>query len=213
MIFVGDVHGKFNRFFDIVDSTNDDVVQLGDFGLGFNFAVDKRIASQMKQRENVTFIRGNHDNVDVCRQTPGFLGDGLYFKEHDLFAIGGAWSIDKEYRKPNVDWWETEELEDEEFQKAFDVYMQTKPRIMLTHDCPKAVSKRMFFDSGLLASHFNYPSHMLQQYENRTASWLDKFFKYHQPELWFFGHWHIDSEMVMEGTQFRCLAELSTFSL
>ena len=57
---------------------------------------------------NHKFIRGNHDDPQACREHPYWIKDGLI--ENDIMYIGGAWSIDREYRTEGVSWWRDEEL-------------------------------------------------------------------------------------------------------
>jgi len=35
----------------------------------------------------------------------------------------------------------------------------------------------------------------------------------HKPDLWIFGHFHNSWTQTIQGTEFRCLAELETFNL
>lgn len=186
--FVGDVHGKFNRFNKILGS-NDFVVQVGDLGIGFN--------NHNILEANFNFIHGNHDNPDLCEELPQFLGRfGMY--DNQTMFLSGGFSIDKAYRTPGVDWWHNEQLSTSEFMEAFDLYVSKKPKIMVTHDCPLTLYAE-------LVSHHIEP--------NNTATNLDVFFNAHQPKFWIFGHHHKTKKIEMDGTIFICLAELETVTL
>jgi hypothetical protein len=65
---------------------------------------------------------------------------------------------------------------------------------MVTHDCP------MFFYSTGLKKQIIIPS--------VTAQALDSAFEKHQPELWIFGHHHVNVDVTIKGTRFICLNEL-----
>jgi hypothetical protein len=44
---------------------------------------------------------------------------------------------------------------------------------------------------------------------SRTAKALEAMFATHQPEAWYFGHYHINRTIVSGPTTFHCLNELS----
>ena len=83
---------------------------------------------------------------------------------------------------------------------ALALYERTKPRIVLTHDCPLEVTKEMG----------------LRVIPSRTSQLLSAMFAIHQPSMWLFGHYHnnleIDrcrSKAKSLGAHFRCLGVLS----
>jgi hypothetical protein len=205
---IGDIHGKWLQYQNVISNPNDACstsIQIGDFGWGFGQRqeyVDQTL--NFMNSGNHRFIRGNHDNPEVCRTIPGYIEDGTV--EGDTMFIGGAWSIDNPnagpgwYRRSEgYDWWPDEQCNDEQFEKFIDTYSKVKPKIMVTHDCPKSVSAQLF-DIGTL--HKPY-------YPNRTAEAFQIMFEIHQPERWYFGHWHIDAEMMINGTMFQCISELN----
>jgi hypothetical protein len=57
----------------------------------------------------------------------------------------------------------------------------------------------MFWGSGFLTG---------PVYPNRTGSWFDRFFAVHQPEEWYFGHWHKTMTHKEGKTKFQCIGEL-----
>lgn len=204
---IGDIHGMFNDYqtYSIGDFAGP-TIQVGDFGIGFG--------QSDYWHENVNafhtagghrFIRGNHDNPTVCREEMvGCINDGNI--ENDVMFIGGAWSIDNPVAPPGwyrrtagVDWWFDEECSDERFEQMFEVYDFYRPRIMITHDCPASISYDMFWRTGFLTG---------PTYPNRTSAWFDRFYEQHQPEFWFFGHWHKTMAYQKGATTFVCLGEL-----
>ena len=151
------------------------------------------------------FIRGNHDNPTVCReQMVGCINDGNI--EDDVMFIGGAWSIDNPVAPPGwfrrtagVDWWFDEECSEQRFERMFEAYTFWRPRVMITHDCPASISYKMFWGSGLLKG---------PTYPNRTSAWFDRFLDAHEPEAWYFGHWHHTLAYKHGATMFQCIGEL-----
>ena len=158
------------------------------------------------QQHNVNEAKeGNHDNPYMCKQDMvGYISDGTV--EGDVMFIGGAWSIDNPVAPPGwyrrtaeIDWWFDEECSDEQFEQFYETYKQIKPRVMITHDCPASVSYKMFWGSGFIQG---------PVYPNRTSEWFDRFFAAHQPDEWYFGHWHKTMAFKDGRTMFQCVGEL-----
>lgn len=198
MIFIGDVHGKFSRYRDII-RRYPETVQVGDMGIGFRHNDGASMANpphDSMEKGNHRFVRGNHDNPQACRNHPFWIPDGHF--DGDMMFVGGAWSIDHAYRTPGLTWWEDEQLSFAELFSVHDRYMETKPRVMVTHTAPYSVPPRMgkpFFP--------NTDTRMEQAFESMLVE--------HQPELWVFGHWHVSFDEIINGTRFVCLNELEVF--
>jgi hypothetical protein len=185
--FVGDVHAKYSAFAKILDQSVYPVVQVGDFGFGFE-PVPESIDNHST---NWHFIRGNHDSPQLAKNNHHFIGDYVLF--NGLFVVSGAHSIDYHSRIQGVSWWPDEELSYYDGLKALDIYTQLKPRIVVSHDCPYVIQKHLWSRSDV---------------KSVTAQLLTEMFAVHQPDLWLFGHYH-QSMMILEGhTLFRCLGEL-----
>lgn len=186
MRYIGDVHGKVDRYLPLTYGV--DSIQVGDMGVGFR---DIPTLSPTNR-----FIRGNHDNPEECRSHPNWIKDGTV--EDDTMFIGGAWSIDQAYRIEGVSWWRDEELSIADFDHMINVALISRPRVMITHDCPKSVVVPLFRREPI---------------KTRTQQALDVILTACKPELWIFGHWHEDQDMVIDGTRFICLGELSYVDL
>lgn len=207
---IGDVHGKYRQYREIIRDKRD-TIQLGDMGVGF-----KKISAAPDAWEwlpnppydamfagNHRFIRGNHDNPQVCARHNQWIPDGTV--ENDVMFIGGGLSIDKHLRLEGYSWWPDEELSQAEWEPVVDKYLAVKPRIMLTHECPEQAAAHLF---GVLTSQgykLEWPSITRQAFQ---AMWDG-----HEPELWVFGHWHQSKDAKMRGTRFVCLNELETMEI
>lgn len=197
--FIGDVHGKYSQYKRILKGSPPSI-QVGDMGVGF-----RRMSSgdfyanpphrYMSEGEHL-FIRGNHDNPGECRKHSQWIEDGTY--RDGMMFIGGAMSIDREWRVENFSWWADEELSMAELNELVDKYILLKPRVMVTHDCPEEVATEVARASGV--NKLDYPSRTRQAFQSMWSS--------HSPELWIFGHWHHSFDHVLNGTRFICLAEL-----
>ena len=156
--------------------------------------------NEAHQIGNHRFIRGNHDDPGRCRKEMcGWIPDGTV--ENGVMFIGGAYSIDSQWRTEGEDWWRDEECDWGQFYDFMDIYEKEKPRVMITHDCPTEISYRMFVSKSksVLGN---------TMITTRTGQALQSMFEMHQPEHWFFGHWHHTDSCVVNGTKFQCLAEL-----
>lgn len=202
---IGDVHGYKQELTALLRATPEHVtstIQVGDMGVGFgqsdywHESLDDALKSA-----NARFIRGNHDNPAVCKTLSSYITDGRV-EGHSMF-IGGAWSIDWAWRTAGVNWWSDEECSIEQFNQLLDVYSVVRPRVMFTHDCPTSAAIEMFQKRGLLLGGYG-----AKLERTRTASALQAMYEIHQPDFWWFGHWHHTTSMKLGNTRFHCLGEL-----
>lgn len=231
MIFIGDVHGKTNELTHRLlgpEFYNKRAFQLGDMGIGF-----RGVKLREFPRKYFLWIRGNHDRPDWCREHPNYAGDFGYLEEEKLFFLGGAWSIDKEWRVPGESWWEDEELSYKELDEAYQLYVRVKPRIVATHEAPSKAAWSMLSvfgefrksEGGVYIPHAPCPTDQSvavkgDEYEyykaklgcvnTRTSQALQRMFEEHQPEYWMYGHYHLTRTFKIGGTEFTCLNELDT---
>lgn len=185
---IGDIHGKFKNYLSMIHESPYPTIQVGDYGLGFYPHVDKGLYEVMKNNVQHRFIRGNHDNIDVCKTYPNFIRDG--FVEGNAMFVGGALSVDKINRTRGFDWWETEECSYGEFMQILDIYEVAKPEVMITHDCPNSVVETLFGKKGA---------------KTITREVFSTMLEIHRPKLWIFGHWHEHVDMTIDGTRFICV--------
>lgn len=204
MLIVGDVHGKIDQFLDLVadyrKTSNDLIIQLGDLGFQKQWDEVRQHCTNNKEFK-LRIIPGNHDayNLELnewCGSYP-LLVDNIWNEISDYFGLRGANSVDKHLRTIGRDWFEEEELSYTQLGKAVDLYIESKPKYMFSHTCPSSVKKQLF---GYEES-------------SRTEQALQVMFELHQPEYWFFGHFHRSMDEVINGTRFICLAELETYEL
>ena len=162
----GDTHGDFSRFtYDFIDIKDPvGVIILGDAGV--NYYLNKRdykLKQQLKDTlPNVIFylVRGNHEarpeslitmknvydkriegNVWQEDEFPNikYLQDGeVYtFNGKRALVIGGAYSVDKEYRLVNGwQWFPTEQLNTAERENITQKYAGQHFDLVLSHTCP-----------------------------------------------------------------------------
>lgn len=204
MRFIGDVHGKFNRYRKLVKEVPASI-QIGDMGVGFRYdggplegEYYANPPHEIMAKGNHRFIRGNHDNPIVCRRHSQWIPDGTI--ENGIMFIGGAVSIDRFLRHEGYNWWADEELSNPELYELTDRYLEVKPRMMVTHECPEEVAVEMERLVGRGKLNPEWSSRSRQAFQSMWSG--------HSPEMWIFGHWHRSFDQVMNGTRFICLAEL-----
>lgn len=204
---IGDVHGYWNQYKDIV-SEFPNSIQVGDLGMGFTshseWAPDSAKAFDKRfNLGNHRFIRGNHDNPEEVKRSSKWIHDGAVETTdlgNKIMYIGGAWSIDWQWRTLGVDWWVEEELSMDDLNTLIDRYKEIEPDIMITHTAPIGIPAGpmdiRIFGNGA-----------------RTELAFQEMLDYKRPKLWIFGHWHKNFDQVIDGTRFICLNELDYIDL
>lgn len=199
---VGDLHGNWSALNKILQkNTENNLVQIGDLGLGF--PAMKRIngiwqnvegdnGDPKKFPDNFFFVRGNHDRPEAAKNYPNYLGDYGFNENLNIFYVSGAASHDKDLRTQGVDWWVDEELSIPEFQDCINLYEKIKPKIVISHEPPvvahQAIRKNLPVDSS------------------RTSQALQSMFEIWQPEIWVHGHHHVTWSKQIGKTKFTCAA-------
>lgn len=154
--FVGDTHGN-KHFAPILvkylkNAKVDAVVQVGDFGIWQN-KDSKQFLDYLSENLGVPlyFVDGNHEDHPYLRSLPigedgtRKVAENVYhlprgfrweWAGKSFLALGGALSVDKDYRRPYFDWFPEEEITYGEFLEA----IKGGPvDVMVTHECPDNV--------------------------------------------------------------------------
>ncbi len=120
LMMIGDIHGNFNlinQYLKRFDITNTNLIQVGDFGVGFNGLLKEKrtlefLHTELVKRNVMLYaIRGNHDYKPYFDSDPfGFTNIKLV-KDYtvlkldvegtikNILCIGGAVSVDRMMRK------------------------------------------------------------------------------------------------------------------
>lgn len=200
MILIGDVHGLFYDYRKILKVLKPKTsLQLGDMGVGFP---DYQELVLNDIPGDHYWLRGNHDNPKVSRNHSNYIGDfgihqgsfmgGLF---NELMFVSGAWSIDKDYRTPGLSWWSEEELSYKELSDVVNLYVDKKPEIVCTHDCPTYVLNDIYLAYGHV-------------FPTRTGDAFNTMIRHRMPAYWIFAHHHRSWRKDINGCTFICLNEL-----
>jgi hypothetical protein len=206
--FLGDVHGKFTQYKKLIKEVPDSV-QVGDFGIGFmkydfeyNLIPLQNPPYDSIKVGNHRAIRGNHDNPGVISRQSYWIPDGTWEEDTGTFYLGGGWSIDRAWRIEGLSWWSDEEVSAEDLYTMIDKFVECKPRILVSHECP-----------NLIASLFFQGQYKETLGASRTSLALQSMIDAHTPEIVICGHWHERRDEVIEGTRFIVLEELGHIDL
>ena len=204
---ISDVHGKMDKFIPMLDNAKYNI-QLGD--LGFNYNALRDIP-----KNKLRWFSGNHDNMYDYYQQKHSLGDygSVKYAGFNFFFVRGAFSIDHQDRRLYHDlngidkvgrvWYEEEQLNLEAMNYCYDNYDQVRPKVVLTHTCPREVSRIMGNPQILINYGYNP-----ETFTTNSQELLQSMFELHQPNVWIFGHFHQDFVLYHEGTTFICRKEL-----
>lgn len=188
----GDVHGLIDKYWKILSKLNpkEKSIQIGDFG--FKREHDWFLNNVDYNKHKILF--GNHDYYPYLNHDHS-MGD--YHYEQGIFYVRGGESIDKNFRRVGVDWFEEEEIRFRTWYNIMDYYEQVKPTVVVTHDAPKEIGAKLV----------NSPRKSI------TREGLSELLNIHEPDLWVFGHYHKSAIIEYGPITFICLDELEVLDL
>jgi hypothetical protein len=216
MFFIGDNHASFHRYigyikYGIKEVKPDCSLQIGDMGI-FDETDVLQLGGvgSILEMEKHKFFRGNHDNPVLCKAHANYLGDYGYLPKQEMFWIAGGFSIDRKDRIPGVTWWEDEELSYTELQRVIEMFADSKPRIVVSHECPTVIKGIVLANAGPIG----YATLDNPKCENpkakicsRTEAALQAMYEKWQPEQWIFGHYHCRLDHTIGKTRFIGLGD------
>lgn len=235
MVYVtGDMHRDFRRLvyfcFENNTSKDDIMIILGDAGINYYGIDDYRLKKQLSTLDITLFcIQGNHEirpeNIKSYKEKE-FKGGKVYFEEefpNILFAkdgeiydfdgksvlvIGGAYSVDKDYRiANNLGWWEDEQPSEDTKNKVLDMLDKgLGVDIVLTHTCPYKYLPYEVFLEGIDQS----------RVDQTTEKFLDVVEDKLNYKKWYCGHFHtnkIIDKMIFMFEDVRILSIIDDSSI
>jgi len=232
----GDMHGNTasvrTHLHKAQEVKADVLIQLGDFGYGWkwNWTMNRdeftyKVSKAAQAYEiPVWWIDGNHENFDLLESVGAFGADEpveiepmvfyvprgvvLPVGDSNVLFVGGAHSVDKQYRKPHQSWWPQEEITQPEYYRATADGLP-KIDVVLTHD----VANSGFLGALSLAADQHESMEHLEWKNDRqfpgakyNRITLEALWQHHLPERWFHGHYHAAYDIQVGPTHFYGLA-------
>ncbi len=212
VFLTGDTHGeidmgKVDAFAKAAQGlTRDDaLIILGDFGLVWSDPPSEKERHRLDWLESqpftTYFVDGNHENFDLLECLPRTTRAGGPVHEvrphvvhlmrghtygiggHSFFVVGGAHSIDAQWRTPHRSWWPQEVPDDEErLRIAAAAQAVGEVDYVLTH-CPPTGCYEWYRSRY---QGFWGPS---DEYTDWLEEHIEGAFRYRR---WFYGHLHMD---------------------
>ena len=227
MIYIfGDLHGVqnlhiFNKenFPEGYSLTKDDfVIILGDFGIPWSNIGTSSYTHEMRSIYwlsdcpwTTLFVDGNHENfsnlasfektekyggiVSVLSESVFHLNRGYVYnlENRTFFAFGGGNSIDRVRRIEGLSWWREEIPSNAEFERAMNSLEEHNNNVdyILTH----TVSNNVAYD--VLNTYYTVP-----RIADAASDMLDIIEQSVSFKRWFFGHFHMDYNIIQPKSPF-----------
>ncbi|MBR6617379.1 MAG: metallophosphoesterase [Oscillospiraceae bacterium] len=229
MIYItGDTHGNFCRIKSFCmnhpTTTEDVMIILGDAGINYyGGAKDSKLKHKLSKLPLTLFcIHGNHEMrphtipsyekrewnggmVWYEKQYPNILfaidGEIYNLGGRKCIAIGGAYSVDKEWRiLRGYGWWDNEQPSEEIKKKVESVLSEKKVDIILSHTCPLKYEPVEVF----------LPFINQSMVDKTTEQWLDKIEETTEYAKWYCGHYHTTKKIDKLQFMFEDIEEMQT---
>lgn len=233
---------------DFGTTTDDIMIILGDHGITYYTESDHKTRKMKEKLASmpITFvlIHGNHDQRPtscgpkmLVKQTIGGSSNGNFYVEeaypnilytteygwytfagHRTFVIGGAYSIDKQYRLEkqregflNYRWFYNEQLNATERENAYQEYIDGVGKddcLIMSHTCPMYYRPTEALMSGIDKS---LEDNTMEDWMNTIAdvTVTDGSDERLAFDTWYCGHWHIDKNMGKMRFMYHDIDELN----
>ncbi len=210
MIYItGDTHREFSRLNNLDYKDGDMLIVLGDSGINYCLNDEDIKYKKCLNDFNIKIfsIRGNHEerpeNIKTYKEVDMFGGkvyieeeypNLIFAKDGELYnidnksvlVVGGAYSVDKEYRLLyGCKWFKDEQLTKTEMKTILDKYKGKHIDIVLTHTCPYKYEPREVFLSGIDQS----------KVDKSMEYFLDELEESITYDKWYCGHYHIEKKI------------------
>ena len=203
------VYGRINKIFKNTSYNPKEtaIIILGDSGLNFFLnGIEANWKAAMATKECYIYcVRGNHEErpenlkfeniydenvkgnvyIDSVNSKIRYFQDGGEYNinNHSILTIGGAYSIDKNYRLiMGYPYFKDELLTIEEMQNIEEKVKGKYFDFVLTHTCPLSLEPKHLFLSG-------YNQILI---DKSMEEWLDKIKEQITYKEWYCGHFHSD---------------------
>jgi hypothetical protein len=231
MKIVGDIHADFNFIAGAIQESKDEnIIQLGDFGLGFasyEHDIDslRWLNSLLEDSKSTLYvIRGNHDNPFFW--SSDFILDmettmGLHhiklvpdntivrIENKTCYMAGGAISIDRTKRKAEISWWPNEVYK---FVTPSNTREHGKIDLVFTHNISHKIQPKFsLYSANYLVEHYcKIDSSLFVDMVAEQVQFdmlLDSIVDNSNTDIrWYHGHYHdsVETNVTINNANIRC---------
>lgn len=227
VVLIGDVHGCYARLRQLLEQAcrslqAEAAIQVGDFGL------ERRTWGRGQAWPRfpipVHALCGNHDDHAFLAQAQAegldreWIRQGLHYQPRGSLAVfegvavgfvGGALhanqpqEYDRQTRTSNM-------LTTAQVAQAVDLFARARPAVLATHSCPSGIGIGVPANPRLrleVDEHIRRPGYDPGPDDDCGDPGLLRLWNAlpYRPHLWFFGHFHLRHERMVEGTRFISL--------
>ena len=223
-IFIcGDVHGHFSAFSEhlkkLAQAYPEDMLSVfvcGDFGY---WPLDLNMDKDLIVPDNVVvyFCPGNHEDWESLNKLKlndaGMrevhprvwycsFGSTLTVRDKYFMFLGGAESVDRFYRVPDVSWFKDEGISEEAMSELLSKKIHRPIDAVISHTCPDCVRGDTIMVCGRIYPVFANPD------LGNSEEQLERFNKIHKPKSWFYGHFHVRNTIKDKDQVFEALGDM-----
>ena len=210
MIYItGDTHREFYKLHDVEKNKDNMLIILGDVGINYYLDErDKKLKEQLNSYNIKLFcIQGNHEerpeNISTYKEIDMF-GEKVFIEEEypnlifakngelydidnkKVLVIGGAYSVDKNYRIIyGYPWFKDEQLNKEEMDNILNKYKGQYIDIVLSHTCPLKYEPTEVFMKCIDQS----------DVDKSMEKFLDRVEESINYDKWYCGHYHTEKQI------------------
>jgi len=207
IIVCGDIHADWKFLNTLINRKKPDIILVcGDYGYWpiLDRRTNRSYSNVRPKDTKIYWCDGNHEDHESLgklreKEISEIVPNVFYMKRGSTLILpdgrvvlfmGGADSVDKEWRTPGLDWFPGETISNKDIDNLPEVGVD----IVVSHTCPEFLV-RHFIKKGVFDEKFNDPSQKV----------LTHVWEKYVPRLWYFGHFH--TNMVVENgyTKFICL--------
>lgn len=210
MIYItGDMHREFYRLHDIEKNKDNMLIILGDAGINYYLDERDKLLKEQLNSYNIKLfcVQGNHEerpkNISTYKEIDMFGGkvyieeeypNLIFAKNGELYdidnkkvlVIGGAYSVDKNYRIIyGHPWFKDEQLSKEEKDNILNKYKNEHIDIILSHTCPLKYEPTEVFMKGIDQSDVDKS---MEQFLNKVEESINY-------DKWYCGHYHTEKQI------------------
>jgi len=210
MIYItGDTHRDFYRLHEIEENKDNMLIILGDVGINYYLNKQDKELKEYLNKLNIKLfcIQGNHEerpeNISTYKEVNMFGGkvfieedypNLIFAKNGELYdidnkkvlVIGGAYSVDKEFRLAyGYKRFKDEQLTEQEKNNILNKYKDKNVDIILSHTCPLKYEPTEVFMKGIDQS----------KVDKSMGIFLDKVEEIVEYNKWYCGHYHTEKKI------------------